>query len=116
MRRCPKVLEASGIIGQFELSRRSIWRKREGRVPGSIRIVVVSEIIVIVVIHVPIVIVFGTQIDLDGIESDDNKVRTAFVAGNKIALLGIGVNINFFLALWANCSRHYNSTSQNDSF
>ena len=46
------------------------------------------------------------DVDFDRIEPDDFQLRPALIAGYDVALLGIGIHVNFFIAFRANSGRH----------
>ena len=68
----------------------------------------ISVVGVKIIASIKVVIVLaGPKVKFDRIEADHDQTSVTFVAGHDIALLRIGVNINFFAAIGADRRWHW---------
>ncbi|MDT5157129.1 MAG: hypothetical protein QOH51_1486 [Acidobacteriota bacterium] len=65
-----------------------------------------SSVVVVVFVFVAFFEVFLGDVEFYGIESDDLKLRRAFVARDRIAFVGVEVNVDFGFAVRARSYRH----------
>ncbi len=76
-------------------------------------IAIVVKLVAVKIVPVGIALsVFFLQVELDGIESDDDQSRTTFLAIGRIALFDFGVDINFFTAFGTNRGWHFERISE----
>ena len=68
---------------------------------------VVIEIVAFKTVAIGYVVSVVFRIELDGVEPDDNQMSTAFITGDGVSLLGLGINVNFFVAFGTNRCRHF---------
>jgi hypothetical protein len=63
-------------------------------------------VLVVGVLVVFIDIFFG-DVELDGVESDDLQLGCALVTGDRVALVGVEVNVDFGFAVRTRSYRHF---------